>query len=104
MWPKPTNFVPLQKVRPKSFVDILTTYGWYAACSPIWATMATKLPNTYCEVDRNWQWPEKTWFRERLNAIKTRELEERRRPPTRTGSAKLSTPAFDDQADTLKAS
>ena len=65
--------------------------------------MAAKMPNTYSEGDRNWQWPEKTWFRERLNAIKTRELEERRRPAAHTGSAKLSTPAFDDKAETLKA-
>jgi hypothetical protein len=66
--------------------------------------MVTKMPNTYCAVDRNWQWPEKTWFRERLNAIKTRELEERRRPAARTGSAKLSNPSFDAKTETLKAS
>ena len=30
--------------------------------------------------DQNWQWPEKTWFRERLNALKARESEERRKP------------------------
>jgi hypothetical protein len=104
MWPKPTNFVRLQKISPKSIVDILTTYGWYGACSANWATMVTKMPNTTCAVDRNWQWPEKTWFRERLNALKARELEERRRPQARTGSAKVSTPAFDDNAETLKAS
>jgi len=28
---------------------------------------------------QNWAWPEKTWFRERLNAIKAREQENRRR-------------------------
>lgn len=66
--------------------------------------MANKMPNTYSEGDRNWQWPEKTWFRERLNAIKTRELEERRRPASGTGGAKLSNPGFDDKAETLKAS
>ena len=25
--------------------------------------------------DRNWAWPEKTWFRERLNALRAREHE-----------------------------
>lgn len=30
--------------------------------------------------DQNWQWPEKTWFRERLNALKARENEQRRKP------------------------
>jgi hypothetical protein len=33
----------------------------------------------YSNPDQNWQWPEKTWFRERLNAIKARENEERRK-------------------------
>ena len=66
--------------------------------------MVTKMPNTYSEGDRNWQWPEKTWFRERLNAIKTRELEERRRPQARTGGANLSTSSIDAKTETLKAS
>lgn len=30
--------------------------------------------------DQNWHWPEKTWFRERLNALKARENELRRKP------------------------
>jgi hypothetical protein len=30
--------------------------------------------------DRNWSWPEKTWFRERLNAVKARERENHRKP------------------------
>ncbi|MGH7798026.1 MAG: hypothetical protein ACREQ2_24450 [Candidatus Binatia bacterium] len=29
--------------------------------------------------DQNWRWPEKTWFRERLNAIKAREHEQRQK-------------------------
>jgi hypothetical protein len=33
-------------------------------------------PNT----DRNWAWPEKTWFRERLNALRAREHETHRKP------------------------
>lgn len=35
--------------------------------------------SNYSNPDQNWQWPEKTWFRERLNAIKARENEERRK-------------------------
>lgn len=35
--------------------------------------------SNYSNPDQNWQWPEKTWFRERLNAIKAREHEERRK-------------------------
>lgn len=31
------------------------------------------------EHDQNWRWPEKTWFRERLNAVKAREHEQRRK-------------------------
>jgi len=32
------------------------------------------------EADQNWNWPEKTWFQVRLNAIKAKEQELRRRP------------------------
>jgi hypothetical protein len=32
--------------------------------------------------DRNWAWPEKTWFRERLNALRAREHEAHRKPAT----------------------
>lgn len=39
-----------------------------------------KEPMTNPSVDQNWNWPEKTWFQERLNAIKTREQELRRKP------------------------
>jgi hypothetical protein len=38
-------------------------------------------PN-YTEHDQNWHWPEKTWFRERLNAVKAQEHEQRRRVTT----------------------
>jgi len=34
--------------------------------------------------DRNWAWPEKTWFRERLNAVKARERETHPKPWERT--------------------
>lgn len=32
--------------------------------------------------DHNWAWPEKTWFRERLNALRAREQEAHRKPAT----------------------
>jgi uncharacterized phage-like protein YoqJ len=35
----------------------------------------------FSDHDQNWHWPEKTWFRERLNALKARENEERRKAP-----------------------
>jgi hypothetical protein len=39
-----------------------------------------KQPMTKRSADQNWSWPEKTWFQERLNAIKAREHELRRKP------------------------
>lgn len=41
--------------------------------------MANKMPSTYSEADRNWQWPEKTWFQQRLNSIKAKEHEQHRK-------------------------
>jgi hypothetical protein len=41
-----------------------------------------KSQDSYSSHDQNWQWPEKTWFRERLNALKARESEQRRKPLT----------------------
>jgi hypothetical protein len=34
---------------------------------------------SHTEHDQNWHWPEKTWFRERLNAVKAQEHEQRRK-------------------------
>jgi hypothetical protein len=39
-----------------------------------------KQPTINQSADQNWSWPEKTWFQERLNAIKAREQELRRKP------------------------
>ncbi len=39
-----------------------------------------KQPTFNPATDQNWTWPEKTWFRERLNAVKAREQELRRKP------------------------
>ena len=80
LWPTLTNFVRRNYVLLESNVDILPSYGWYIACSPHLVDMATKMPSTHSEADRNWQWPEKTWFQERLNTIKAREQEQRRKP------------------------
>jgi len=64
--------------------------------------MATKLPSTYSEADRNWQWPEKTWFQERLNSIKAREQEERRKASPSPSKGSLSEPIDPNDDDTLK--
>jgi len=55
---------------------------------------------TYSDHDQNWHWPEKTWFRERLNALKARENEQRRKAPvssTRTAPAKAPASAEKDE-------
>ena len=52
---------------------------WYATCSAIISVMHTKQTNSHSSVDQNWHWPEKTWFRERLQAVKSQQ-EQRRRP------------------------
>ena len=39
-----------------------------------------KAPEFDPNVERNWAWPEKTWFRERLNALRAREQEGHRKP------------------------
>jgi len=42
--------------------------------------VAMKPPEFDPNADRNWAWPEKTWFRERLNALRAREHEAHRKP------------------------
>jgi hypothetical protein len=44
--------------------------------------IAMKPPEFEPNSDRNWAWPEKTWFRERLNALRAREHEAHRKPAT----------------------
>ena len=44
------------------------------------APISMKTSNSDANHDQNWQWPEKTWFRERLSALKARENEQRRKP------------------------
>jgi hypothetical protein len=62
--------------------DSLELYrlAWYRACSN--NSQPMKQANTCSNPDQNWHWPEKTWFRERLNAIKAREQETRQKVPT----------------------
>ena len=55
--------------------------------------MPTKMPTTYAEADRNWQWPEKTWFQQRLNSIKAREYEQHRKAGLTSVKDVLSKPA-----------
>ena len=83
-------------------VYFMTTYGWYGACSPLRGNMATKPPNTYSNDDRNWHWPENTWFRERLNALKAQEQEQRRKPATRSADLRNAVPAYQNETDGLK--
>jgi hypothetical protein len=52
---------------------------------------------------QNWQWPEKTWFRERLNAMKAQENQRRRRPIVNSGQPDTVPSTESDPADLLKA-
>lgn len=61
-----------------------------------------KQPNTYSNLDQNWQWPEKTWFRERLNAVKARENEQRRKPLVSNQTAHQAAAPVDPEKDQLK--
>jgi hypothetical protein len=53
---------------------------WYKDCFEFYKLPAMKQPMSNPSADQNWNWPEKTWFQERLNAIKAREQELRRKP------------------------
>jgi hypothetical protein len=52
---------------------------------------------------QNWQWPEKTWFRERLNAMKAQENQQRRRPIVNSQQPNAIPSPESDPADLLKA-
>lgn len=88
--PKPTGFC-----RPRArFGKICSTYRvlhqfslessgvqfWYEDCSRLYMLIAMKQPMINSDADQNWNWPANTWFQERLNAIKAREQELRRKP------------------------
>ena len=61
------------------------------------ASFAMKQPTFNPGIDQNWNWPEKTWFKERLNAVKAREQELRRKPMI--VSRKPTTVADESSAD-----
>jgi hypothetical protein len=42
-------------------------------------TKAMKKAESNTSFDQNWAWPEKTWFRERLNALRAREEQNHRK-------------------------
>jgi hypothetical protein len=65
--------------------------------------MADKITSSSGDVDANWQWPENTWFRERLNALKAREQQARRRPWVASKTSALSTAPIGSGKDLLKA-
>ena len=69
---------------------------------PDFIEIVMKPPNTYSNQDQNWQWPEKTWFRERLNAIKAREHEQRRKPLVRNQTTQQASERADTDKDPLK--
>jgi hypothetical protein len=59
-----------------------------------------KFSSTDSSHDQNWQWPEKTWFRERLNAVKARESEQRRKPlASASGRGSAGEPAAAEKPD-----
>jgi hypothetical protein len=64
-------------------------------------TMAIKGTHHYSDVEGNWSWPEKTWFRERLNAVKARE-QQRRKPIFDARKPALSAAPNGPEKDPLK--
>jgi hypothetical protein len=62
-----------------------------------------KQPSTMSQGGQNWQWPEKTWFRERLNAMKAQENQQRRRPIVNSQQPNAIPSPESDPADLLKA-
>jgi hypothetical protein len=51
-----------------------------ACCLLKWLAILMKPPESNPHFSPNWAWPEKTWFRERLNALKAKEQETQRKP------------------------
>jgi hypothetical protein len=52
---------------------------WHIACSADLGAIDMKQRDENSYDGQNWAWPENTWFRERLNAIKAREQGNRRK-------------------------
>jgi hypothetical protein len=80
----------------------LPNFGWYVNCVSLIAIMAASKSNSYADVDGNWQWPEKTWFRQRLNELKAQEASRRRRPNYRTPQTVTDEPAGSPKSEALK--
>ena len=102
LWPGLANFVRTLNGSVGYNVDILPSYGWYDPCSQNLLMMGSKLPSNFSEVDQNWQWPEKTWFRERLNAVKAQENGQRRKLVISPRQSATATPAIETKPDSLK--
>ena len=102
LWPGLANFVRTLNVFVDYNVDMLTSYDWYDPCSRNLLMIGSKLPSNVSEANRNWQWPEKTWFRERLNAVKAQENGQRRKLVISPRQSAAATPAIETQPDTLK--
>ena len=64
--------------------------------------MTPKMSTRNTDADANWQWPEKTWFRERLNALKAREHEQRRKPLVGPNTPTLGAAPDATDKDSLK--
>jgi hypothetical protein len=67
------------------------------------SAIAMKQPNTISGDGQNWQWPQKTWFRERLSAIKAQENQQRRRPIVRSQQPATVASSQADATDPMKA-
>ena len=102
LWPGLANFVRTLNGSVGYNVDILPSYGWYDPCSQNLLMMGSKLPSNFSEVDQNWQWPEKTWFRERLMAVKAQENGQRRKLGVSSRQSATATPAIETKPDSLK--
>jgi len=72
------------------------------ACSAVFSQMSSK-PTSYSPVDQNWRWPEHTWFRERLQAVKSSQQEQRRRPLVSPPAPRSEKPEGQAKAPGLKA-
>jgi hypothetical protein len=65
--------------------------------------MSSKISPRNADVDGNWQWPQKTWFRERLNALKAQEMEQRRKPLVSPKTPTSAAASATTEEDSLKA-
>jgi hypothetical protein len=70
---------------------------WHADCSRGFTVAMKKLDDNR-NFDQNWAWPERTWFRERLNAVRAREEKAyRRATSTRKDATTIEAKPRDEQ-------